>query len=90
MNNYKKQPFVPAIQKTSTLVILSIISLIGFIISINSITVNISPSYNKKVEAANLMDASMLILKNHRMESGIFIDDIAAEIVIEASVQGDP
>ena len=51
LNNYKKQPFVPAIQKTSTLVILSIISLIGFIISINSITVNISPSYNKKVEA---------------------------------------
>ena len=75
MNNYKKQPFIPAIQKTSTLVILSIISLIGFIISINSITVNISPSYNKKVEAANLMEASMLILKNHRMESGIFIDD---------------
>ena len=75
MNNYKKQPFVPAIQKTSTLVILSIISLIGFIISINSITVNISPSYNKKVEAANLMEASMLTLKNHRMESGIFIDD---------------
>ncbi len=48
MNNYKKQPFIPAIQKTSTLVILSIISLIGFIISINSITVNISPSYNKR------------------------------------------
>ena len=75
MNNYKKQPFVPAIQKTSTLVILSFISVLGFIISINSVTENISPSYNEKVEAANLMKASMSMLKNYRMESGIFIDD---------------
>ena len=75
MNNYKKRPFVPAIQKTSTLVILSFISVLGFIISINSVTENISPSYNEKVEAANLMKASMSMLKNYRMESGIFIDD---------------
>ena len=75
MNNYKKQPFVPAIQKTSTLVILSFISVLGFIISLNSVTENISPSYNEKVEAANLMKASMSMLKNYRMESGIFIDD---------------
>ena len=75
MNNYKKRPFVPAIQKTSTLVILSFISVLGFIISINSVTEDISPSYNEKVEAANLMKASMSMLKNYRMESGIFIDD---------------
>ena len=75
MNNYKKQPFIPAIQKTSTLVVLSIISLLSFILSINSTTIDISPSYDLKIKAARLMQESMLALKNNRMESGIFIDD---------------
>ena len=75
MNNYKKQPFIPAIQKTSTLVVLSIISLLSFIVSINSTTIDISPSYDLKIKAARLMQESMLALKNNRMESGIFIDD---------------
>ena len=75
MNNYKKQPFIPAIQKTSTLVILSAISLVGFIISINSTTIDISPSYDLKIKAAILMEKSMSILKEKRMESGVFIDD---------------
>ena len=75
LNNYKKQPFIPAIQKTSTLVILSVIALVGFIISINSTTVDISPSYDLKIKAARLMEKSMSILKEKRMESGVFIDD---------------
>jgi len=75
LNNYKKQPFIPAIQKTSTLVILSAISLVGFIISINSSTIDISPSYDLKIKAAILMEKSMSILKEKRMESGVFIDD---------------
>jgi len=75
LNNYKKQPFIPAIQKTSTLVILSVIALVGFIISINSTTVDISPSYDLKIKAARLMEKSMSTLKNNRMESGVFIDD---------------
>tara|TARA_B100000579_G_scaffold389726_1_gene363753 strand:+ start:113 stop:1267 length:1155 start_codon:yes stop_codon:yes gene_type:complete len=75
LNNYKKQPFIPAIQKTSTLVILSIISLVGFVISINSTTIDISPSYDLKIKAARMMENSMSILKKHRMEFGVFIDD---------------
>ncbi|MEC7855268.1 MAG: poly-gamma-glutamate system protein [Candidatus Neomarinimicrobiota bacterium] len=75
MNNYKKQPFIPAIQKTSTLVVLSVIAVLSLIVSINSITIDISPSYDLKIKAARLMQESMLALKNNRMESGVFIDD---------------
>lgn len=74
MNNYKNTPFIPAIQKTSTLVLLSILSLICFIISINMKTIEVSPSYTSKIKAAKLMKAAMNELKNHRMEQSIFID----------------
>ena len=75
MNNYKEKPFIPAIQKTSTLVILSAIALVSFVVSINSTTIDISPSYDMKIKAANLMKESMVELKNVRMEAGVFIDD---------------
>ena len=74
MNNYQKKPFIPAIQKTSTLVGLSFLALGCFIISINSRTIDVSPSYDDKIEAANLMQKAMSILKNHRMEESVFID----------------
>ena len=74
MNNYKKQPFIPAIQKTSILVALSLLSLVCFIVSINVKTIDVSPSYSHKVEAANLMKKAMAILKSHRMEQSVFID----------------
>ena len=74
LNNYKKQPFIPAIQKTSTLVVLATLSLVCFIISINMKTIDVSPSYENKVMAAELMEKSMIVLKNSRMEHGIFID----------------
>ena len=75
MNNYKKKPFIPAIQKTSTLLILSLIAMVAFIISLNSTTIEVSSSYNKKVKAASLMKESMNTLKSYRMESSVFIDD---------------
>ena len=74
MNNYKKQPFIPAIQKTTTLVALSFLALACFIISMNFKTNDVSPSYEHKIEAANLMQEAMRVLKNHRMEESIFID----------------
>ena len=74
MNNYKKQPFIPAIQKTSTLVGLATLSLVCFNISINMKTTDVSPSYENKVMAAQLMKKSMIVLKDSRMEHGIFID----------------
>ena len=74
MNNYKKQPFIPAIQKTSTLVMLSLLATVCFLIAINIKTVNVSPSYEQKIKAAKLMEQAMLVLKEHRMEKSIFID----------------
>ena len=75
MNNYKQKPFIPAIQKTSTLVILSALALLGFLISINSTKIEVSKSYTTKVKAANYMKQSMELLKSTRMVSGIFVDD---------------
>ena len=74
LNNYKKQPFIPAIQKTSTLVSLSILSLLCFLIALNTKTIDVSPSYEHKVKAARLMEKAMNLLKESRMEQGIFID----------------
>ena len=74
LNNYKKHPFIPAIQKTSTLVCLSILALLCFISTINYKIIEKSPSYDQKVIAANLMSEAMRILKNSRMEEGVFID----------------
>jgi len=74
LNNYKKQPFIPAIQKTSTLVGLSFLALVCFLISFNTKTIDVSPSYEHKVKAAQLMEQAMRVLKGSRMEEGIFID----------------
>ncbi len=74
MNNYKKQPFIPAIQRTTTLVALSLLAMVCFIIAINVKTIDVSPSYDNKIKAANLMKEAMGILKDHRMEESIFID----------------
>lgn len=74
MNNYKKQPFIPAIQRTTTLVALSLLAMVCFIITVNVKTIDVSPSYENKIIAANLMKEAMGILKDHRMEESIFID----------------
>ena len=75
MNNYKQKPFIPAIQKTSTLLILSVIAVVAFIISLNSTIIEVSSSYDTKVKAASLMKKSMNILKSNRMVSSVFIAD---------------
>ena len=74
MNNYKKQPFIPAIQKTSTLVFLALLSLICFILAISMKRIDVSPSYKDKVTSAKLMKNSMHALKDYRMEQSVFID----------------
>ena len=74
LNNYKKKPFIPAIQRTSTLVYLSLLSILCFLIAINYKTVDVSPSYDSKVKAASLMKSAMDELKDHRMEQSVFID----------------
>jgi len=74
LNNYKKQPFIPAIQRTTTLVALSLLAMVCFIVAINVKTIDMSPSYENKIKAANLMKEAMGILKDHRMEESIFID----------------
>lgn len=75
MNNYKQKPFIPAIQKTSTLLILSLIAMVAFIISLKSTIIEVSSSYDTKVKAASLMKKSMNVLKSNRMVSSVFIDD---------------
>ena len=74
MNNYKKKPFIPAIQKTSTLVLLSALSLICFTITVNFKIIEKSSSFDQKVVAATLMSDAMQLLKNFRMEEGVFVD----------------
>ena len=74
LNNYKKKPFIPAIQRTSTLVSLSLLSILCFLIAIKNKTIDVSPSYDSKVKAATLMKTAMDELKNHRMEQSVFID----------------
>ena len=74
MNDYKKRPFIPAIQKTSTLVALSLLALLCFIITINFKIIEKSSSFDQKVVAAELMWKGMQILKNTRMEEGVFVD----------------
>ena len=74
LNNYKKKPFIPAIQKTSTLVLLSVLALLCFTITVNFKIIEKSSSFDQKVVAASLMLDAMKLLKNYRMEEGIFVD----------------
>ena len=74
MNNYNKRPFLPSIQKTSTLVYLSLLSLICFLVPMNIRTIEISSSYDSKITAAKLMESSLKILKDYRLENSVFID----------------
>ena len=74
LNNYKKKPFIPAIQKTSTLVLLSGLALICFIVAVNFKIIEKSSSFDQKVVAATLMSEAMQLLKNYRMEEGVFVD----------------
>ena len=74
LNNYKKKPFIPAIQKTSTLVLLSVLALLCFTVTVNFKIIEKSSSFDQKVVAASLMLDAMQLLKNYRMEEGVFVD----------------
>ena len=74
MNNYNKRPFLPSIQRTSTLVYLSLLSIICFLIPMNTRKIEISSSYDSKIVAAKLMENSLKILKDYRLENSVFID----------------
>ena len=74
LNNYKKKPFIPAIQKTSTLVLLSALALLCFTVAVNFKIIEKSSSFDQKVVAATLMSEAMQLLKNYRMEEGVFVD----------------
>ena len=63
MNNYKKKPFIPAIQKTSTLVLLSALALLCFTVTVNFKIIEKSSSFDQKVVAASLMLDAMQLLK---------------------------
>ena len=74
MNNYKKKAFIPVIQKTSTLVFLSLLALGCLFISLQNRSIEISPLYDSKIKAANLMKQCLQSLKKSRLENSIFID----------------
>ena len=74
MNNYKKKAFIPVIQKTSTLVFLSLLALVCLFISLQNRSIEISHLYDSKIKAANLMKQCLQSLKKSRLENSIFID----------------
>ena len=74
MNNYKKKAFIPVIQKTSTLVFLSLLALVCLFISLQNRSIEISPLYDSKIKAAHLMKQCLQSLKKSRLENSIFID----------------
>ena len=74
MNNYKKKAFIPIIQKTSTLVFLSLLALVCLFISLQNRSIEISPLYDSKIKAASLMKQCLQSLKKSRLENSVFID----------------
>ena len=68
------RPFKPVIQETRTLVVLAIISIIAYSIAFFSRMEFVSNTYDIKINAAMKMQESMKLLKNIRMEKGVFID----------------
>lgn len=73
-NPSKSDMFVPVIQKTRTLVIMALISLLCFTVAFYSRVESESINYSEKVKAARSMQAAMEMLKSTRMERGVFVD----------------
>ena len=68
------RPFKHVIQETRTLVLLAFISIAAYSIAYFSRKEFISTTYEIKIKAATMMQESMNMLKNIRMEKGVFID----------------
>ena len=68
------KPFKPVIQKTQTLILLAILSVALYSVAYLSRKEFVSTTYETKKIAAMKMQESMDMLKDVRMEKGIFID----------------
>ena len=68
------RPFKPVIQETRTLVFLAVISIAAYSFAYFSRKEFVSTTYEIKIKAATMMQESMIMLKNLRMEKGVFID----------------
>ena len=68
------KPFIPVIQKTSVLIIMALVSIVAFALAFFSREVIISSSYDMKINAAMQMKKAMAMLKDIRMEKGVFVD----------------
>ena len=68
------KPFIPVIQKTSILIIMALVSIVAFAVAFFSREVIISSTYDMKVKAAIQMKQAMAMLKDIRMEKGVFVD----------------
>ena len=68
------KPFIPVIQKTSTLVMMAMVAVIIFAIAFFSRVEIISETYETKVQAAEHMAKAMEMLKEIRLEKGVFLD----------------
>jgi len=74
MSNQYSKPFIPVIQKTSTLVIMASVAVIVFAVAFFSRVEIISETYETKVNAAGQMVKAMEMLKEVRLEKGVFVD----------------
>ena len=74
MSDQYSKPFIPVIQKTSTLVRLAVMAVVVFAVAFFSRVEIISETYETKVNAAGQMAKAMEILKEVRLEKGVFVD----------------
>jgi len=74
MSDQFSKPFIPVIQKTSTLVIMATVAVIVFAVAFISRVEIISETYETKVHAAERMAKAMALLKDVRLEKGVFVD----------------
>ncbi len=68
------KPFKPVIQETRTLVLLAVISIVAYSFAYFSRKEFVSSTYEIKINAAMMMQESMNMIKDFRMEKGVFID----------------
>ena len=74
MSDQYSKPFIPVIQKTSTLVRLAVMAVVVFAVAFFSRVEIISETYETKVNAAGQMAKAMEMLKEVRLEKGVFVD----------------
>jgi poly-gamma-glutamate system protein len=74
MSNQYSKPFIPVIQKTSSLVVMAAVAIVMFAIAFFFRVEIISETYETKVKAAEQMARAMEMLKDVRLEKGVFVD----------------